>query len=405
MPSDKTQQEPLEKYFDDDEELFDFSKTDPVKVDGKDDKKDDKPKDEKPKDDKNKKDGDDKDDDDKDDKDDKDLKDDPFKDFDGVDRKKEGNKEGKKDEGNKDKNKKGDETGDTDGDNEEDDVKFYTSLAHSLKEKGVLSIEIDKDAEIDEDAFFELQDKELEQRVDETIDDFFKGLDNDAKQFIKYKKDGGATNKFLQVYSQPTFKPDLDLTVDTNKHKVIKTYLREIEGLDEEEIDERFEFLKDAARVDKYAKKYHTFFIEKEAHDKKQLLERQAAAKQKAVDDAAEFKKAMIEVLKKDEVAGIPISSKERGKLTDFIISASVKTKGGYRTPFQIRLDKALDNDEETAALAKILMNDFKLPEIEKKGEQKKVHSIRERLEQSKEKKIPSSARVEQAKTLADLIG
>jgi len=396
MALDKTQQkeeQSLEDYFDNDEELFNFEKTDPVKLDGKDDKG----KEEKPKDDNKKKDDDDIDDDDKDDKD---SKDDPFKDFDGVDRKKEATKDKKKDEGKKDT--KDDDTG---GDEEEDDVKFYTSLAHSLKEKGILSIEIDKDAEIDEDGFFDLQDKELEQRVDETIDDFFKGLDNDAKQFIKYKKDGGATHKFLQVYSQPTFKPDLDLTVDSNKHKVIKTYLREIEGLDDEEIDERFEFLKDAARVDKYAKKYHTFFIEKEAHDKKQLLERQAAAKQRSIDEAAAFKKAMIETVKKDEVVGIPISSKERNKLADFIINASTKTKEGYRTPFQIRLDKALDNDEETVALAKILMNDFKLPEIEKKGEQKKVQSIREKLAEAKEKKVPSSARVEQTKSLADLIG
>jgi len=399
----KTQQDDksLETYFDDDEELFNFEKTDPVKLDGKDDKKDDKDKDEKSKNDKKKKDDDDTDDDDE-----KELNDDDdFSEFDNIDRKKEEKDKGKKDEGSKDKGKKDTKDDDSEGDSEEDDVKFYTSLAQSLKEKGIFSIELDKDAEIDEDGFFELQDKELEQRVDETIDDFFKGLDNDAKQFIKYKKDGGATHKFLQVYSQPTFKPDLDLTVDSNKHKVIKTYLREIEGLDDEEVDERFEFLKDAARVDKYAKKYHTFFIEKEAHDKKQLLERQAAVKQKAIDEANEFRKAMTETVKKDEVAGIPITSKERGKLLDSVINASIKTKSGYRTPFQIRLDKALDSDEETLALAKILMNDFKLPEIEKKGEQKKVQSIREKLELAKEKKVPSSAKVEQARTLADLIG
>jgi len=400
MPSktQQTEENSLEDYFDNDDELFDFNKTGPVKVD----EKDDKPKDEKPKDDKSKKGDDDKTDDDEDDKN---VDDDDFSEFDNIDRKKKANKEGKKDEGDKSKDKKDTKDDDTDGDEEEDDVRFYTSLAHSLKEKGIISIDFEKDAEFDEDTFFELQDKELEERTNEAIDEFFKGLDNDAKQFIKYKKDGGATNKFLQVYSQPTFKPDLDLTVDGNKHKVIKTYLREIEGLDDEEVDERFEFLKDAARVDKYAKKYHTYFVEKEAHDKQQLLARQAAAKEKAISDANEFKKAMIEVFKKDEVAGIPIASKERNKLIDFTLNATIKTKIGYRTPFQQRLDKALDNDEETAALAKILMNDFKLPEIEKKGETKKVQSIREKLAVAKEKKTPSSAKVEHARTIADLLG
>src|SRR6188768_38134 len=177
----KTQQDDksLETYFDDDEELFNFEKTDPVKLDGKDDKKDDKDKDEKSKNDKKKKDDDDTDDDDE-----KELNDDDdFSEFDNIDRKKEEKDKGKKDEGSKDKGKKDTKDDDSEGDSEEDDVKFYTSLAQSLKEKGIFSIELDKDAEIDEDGFFELQDKELEQRVDETIDDFFKGLDNDAKQF------------------------------------------------------------------------------------------------------------------------------------------------------------------------------------------------------------------------------
>jgi len=323
-----------------------------------------------------------------------------------------GDKKPAKKDGEKKADEESGEEPDDEDEKKEDDIQFYTNLTKELKKKGILSsIEVTDKDEIDEDRFFELQDEELDARLNEEIETIFKGIgaDPEATALVKHLKNGGKTRDFIKVYGQPTFKEDLDLTVEKNQKNVITTYLREVEGLDEEELEERMEFLKDTAKKEKYAKRYHNYFVEKEKEAKANLQTTTLRNKQKAIDQAKKFKTDIEEFINNnEEAAGIPIPVKDRKKLIPFMTDASVKTEKGFRTPLQIKIDALYNSDEKLVAFASLLMNDFKLSGVKETGKKEEVKKIREVLERNKDsRRVPSSAHtrsLSNGKTIADLL-
>lgn len=270
---------------------------------------------------------------------------------------------------------------------DEDDKIFYTNLYKTLKEKKILtSVEVDDDVEIDEDKFIEIQEQELEARLEEAIDELEEKLDRDARDFMEFKKNGGNTQNFLKVYSQVTFPEDMDLTIEKNKDKVLKHALKVIENLDDEDLEERLEFINENQnRKDKFTKKYHTAIVEKVKTEKEELLENQQKAREKAKLADDKFKLQIKEKLEKnEEILGFSITKNDKSKIFNNLTKADIKEGKQFRTKFQVDLSNALKDNDQLIALAKILDSGFKFTDFIKKGAETKVQKIREKLDTSK---------------------
>ena len=129
--------------------------------------------------------------------------------------------------------------------NPDEEVQFFTTLAKTLTEKGIFqNVEIKDGDIIDGEKLIELQDQEIEARLEETFESFFQEMDEDGIAFLKYKKAGGDTRTFLNAYSQSLELPTSDLSTEEGQEKMLRYYYKNIEKLDAEDVDDRIEWAK-----------------------------------------------------------------------------------------------------------------------------------------------------------------
>lgn len=290
----------------------------------------------------------------------------------------------------------------------EEEVKFYTTLATELKEKNIFqTVDIPKDAKITEEQFFELQDTEIENRVEETIADFMQEIgEGDGAAFIKFKKAGGKTSEFFSVYAQSAEIPDVDLKEEAGQDAFLKFYYRNVEELDEDDILDKLEWLKESGKKAKLAEKYHAKVIE--ADDKrKAALQVKAEADLKKTEDN---KKAFITEVKtiletNDQIGVFSITKNDKKELGDYITKPTVKINGGrYMTQLQADINKvfAKENREKLLILAKLLKNDFDVSDLVKDVKTKVTKETRSTLQSQKGGLRPSSSTTSKNRSLTD---
>lgn len=305
-------------------------------------------------------------------------------------------------------------TGKGDEPEEQDDKAFYTTLTKELKEKGVFSnIEFKDDDEIDEDRFFELQEEEVDKRVDEVFESFTSELPQDAKDFIKFLRSGGDTNQFLSTYATSSRLPnDLDLD-DTkvglkNANTVLRYYYKEVEQLDDEkdengesDIDAKLEWVKDRGKTLDYAKKYYKQINDADLKQKEALLKRQED-KQVADKKRAEALRGNLEkVINKGEGEGDVVFSTKDASLINMITKPTIKVAPNrFITEFQSKLSEIMQDEKKMLSLAKILKDEFKVGEGTKKKVNKEVITeVKNSLKDAKSKirTTGGSSKVEKA--------
>jgi hypothetical protein len=286
---------------------------------------------------------------------------------------------------------------------------IFKDLTLDLKDKGVFSEDILKDLgeeDITEEKFFELQEKEIELRVDETFEAFFEEMDEDAKSFLKFKKEGGNTYEFLnhliQKSSVSTIE-DIETESDFVKETFLRNYYKTTEGLDDSEIEDKLEFLKEKGKIDVYATK----FFEKEKLNatkrEQELLSKQEEIKNQQELKKKEQLKEVVEVLSSNkEIKNFKITSEDKATLANFIYKPTVKTgKNQYISEFQKKLTEAFADKEKLILIAKLLKSDFNTTDLVEKGKKeltKEVKKSLSRLSQGKDLSTSNTGK----KSLAD---
>lgn len=264
------------------------------------------------------------------------------------------------------------ETEEGEGDDKDDDAKFFSTLAQEMKEKGVFqSVEIEKDKEYTEEEFFELHDKEIEARVEETFEAFFEGLDQDAIDFLKHKKAGGNTADFFATYSTGL---DIEKFDEENPEHVkasLNYYLRTVEKIDDEELQDRLTFIKDSGKEKTYAKKYYKLIKDAEEEQREALKEATAKADAAKVEKAKQFQTEFSQVLEKtDAVGDFSISKAEKKELENYINKQTVKVgKNKFIPQLHIDLAKILKAEKEEdkknlILLSKLVKNNFDVKDL-----------------------------------------
>lgn len=212
-------------------------------------------------------------------------------------------------------------------DDEETEDEVYDALALELVDEGVFAtIELPKGEKVTRDKFFVHLNEEIDARVEETITALIKDMDDEGKAFIKFKQNGGDTRQFLNQYGGSLGLEELDEDKPEQVSRVLEYYLRTYEKLDDEELAERLEYIKNGGKEKANAKRWYATISKDDKERKDAVIKIQ----QKAFDDrkkqAEDFADAIEDTLSKTEkIKGFAISKGERKTIAAFINKASVK--------------------------------------------------------------------------------
>lgn len=273
----------------------------------------------------------------------------------------------------------------------------YQDLYAEMKEGGIFQADLEEGVELDREKFIELQDSEIEARVDEALEGFMKELDEDGAAFLKFKKEGGSTADFLKIYGATSELPEGDLDDEAYQEKVSRYYYKNVEGLDPEDVDDRIEWLKTGGKLEKYATKIDGDLKERDRKAKEDL-QAQAKADAKAAEaKRKEFINSVQETLDNtDEIDNFKFSPTEKKELHSFITKPSVKIGTNlYVTPFQQKLRTALADKEKMLILAKLLSNDFDVSDVVAAKTTAQTKKVKDDLQRKKTVAPKSSGKTE----------
>lgn len=296
-----------------------------------------------------------------------------------------------------------------DDDDDEGDKKFFTQLSKEFKEKGVFTkVEFAENEEIDEEKFFELHETEIDNRADERVAEVISELGDDGKAWYEFIKAGGNSADFFRTYNQAYSLPVLDMEKEADQDAALSFYLRNYEQLDEEDIKDRLDWLKESGKKQKQAQKVYDKLKEEAETLKQKLIEDQANAK-KELEKKREKLAADIKALtaKVTQVNDYTFSTESKKVLSDYITKPTVKIgNNGYISKFQDDLNSLIKSEDKTKLLllAELIRSNFDFSSIEKTKQTKVVDKIKSNLSESRSTKL-SSVSNSKNRSLADYFG
>jgi hypothetical protein len=290
----------------------------------------------------------------------------------------------------------------------DNNTSIFKDFYDDLKQAGIFkhtNIEEQNLENMDSTKFLELQSEEYEKEVSERIKNWAKEeLDEDARAFIKFKREGGSTADFFNIYREVSDIPEGDLEDESYQDEVIR-YQLELEGWDNDEIEDRLEYLKESGKKLVQAKKYEAKIKEQREEEKKRLLEETERQNKSRALQEESYKKEIKDVLDNtDEIKGFKITPQEKYTILNMLTKKDYKTPNKtFVTGFQKKLAEVFQDSEKTILLAKLLNNDFDFSQFEKKVIDKKTKEIKTNLEQRRDLKSPNfGSSLSGKKSLAD---
>lgn len=262
----------------------------------------------------------------------------------------------------------------------------YSSVYKLLKEKGIISVNVEDETEFNEETFADVIEQEIEAGLDETIKAFMNDLDDDGKAFLKFKKEGGDTKQFFKFYSEVSQIPTPTIGDSKSEEKFLKYYYKAYEDLDDEDIEDKIEFLKETGKLTKYAQKYHENVEDEIEQNREEAIKKQ----QQYQLQQEEHKKQYVKELKGliddvDNIKDWSITQKDKKVLHGYMTRASVKvSENQYLTQFQNDLQQVFKDKEKTILLAKIIGNDFDLTDLKEKAKTEMIRETKSKLTSSK---------------------
>lgn len=283
---------------------------------------------------------------------------------------------------------------------------IYSDVYKDLREHGIFKhVELEEGEDLDAEKFLELQEEEYETEISERLQAWAsEELDEDAKSFIKFKREGGNTEDFFELLKTKSGLPEGDLADEKYQDEVIRYQLAK-EGWDADEIEDRLEYLTEAGRKDRAAVKYEEKIEKERVKEKQKLLnqaqERKQFDKQQEETFKASIKSSLEEV---DEVNGFSIPQRDKNKIYNFLTKKEHKISDSRSiTGFQKKLAEVFQDTEKMILLAKLVESDFDMSDFEKKVITKKTRKVKSNLEQRKGLRSNNSGSSLEGGSLADL--
>ena len=275
------------------------------------------------------------------------------------------------------------------------------STLNFLKDKGLASFELEEGEELTEEMAEDLLEDSYENTIEERIAAKLQSLPNDAKNMITFVLKGGTMNQYLEQVTDNTIDidEDIDLTSEKNQEKVMRAVL-ELEGEDEEDIEERIEYFKDKGTLASNAERKLKKYLEDKASAEQASIQQQNRARENAKKQERENKRAFASYLSEQkEIQGLPVPRKAKNELPSYLYDKTVELEnGGKITPMQKALFYDLPKNQAAYAQLAILLQNlnsdgtFNFDSITKKAETTVVREVKEKMRRTDTSKGTSSA-------------
>jgi hypothetical protein len=286
----------------------------------------------------------------------------------------------------KNKDKKIEEEFNSDSDDEDDEeVNPLKVFASELAEKRLLNLPEDWDG--DEDALFEAYENTVEDRALQMVKQAYKVDDPKVDGVLKFLKNGGDINEYISTYEQTNW-VDVNIEDEDNATALVKNYLLNVKGLDEEESEELVEGYKEKGKLFNQASKIQSELQSFRETQQQKLIESQEEYMKLQREQYVKTVSKIREVIKSGKSNNVVIAKNEKSNFEDFIFSPlDIKNdKGdvvGNSTGFKKVLNEYLSDPEKMVALA------YKLYEgLSDKSDKIEVESrVKSRLAETLKKK------------------
>lgn len=263
------------------------------------------------------------------------------------------------------------------------DGSVYNDFFNDLKEHGIFkNVDIEDGEELTPEKLFELHQAEYEAEVDNRLEAFGNRLGDDGKHFIEFIKRGGRTQDYLdQIQS---FSVDLEGDLDDEDYQDhIIAHKMQQDGRDQDEIEERLEYLHEKGKKKQVAEKALQAVKQAVKQRKDDMLAKAQAHQQQLINSKREYIQGLREAIEDvDTINGIKIHDKQKEHLIDFLTKdAYVAKDGSHVTAFQKKLHEVFQDPHKSILMAKMLSSDFDFSDYAKSIESKTTKKIKSNLE------------------------
>lgn len=273
-------------------------------------------------------------------------------------------------------------------DEDPEDMSEIGVLAKHLKDEGVIEFD-DEEFEDTEEGLVNVVKKQIKKGVD----DYKENLDPLAKQFLDFIEDGGDPQHFTKAYSTVDF-ARIDRAALKGKGELQKQLVAELmrrEGYNREEIVEEIQDLLNGNVLQGRASRSLRKLQEMQQKERATLLKTQKEnAAQKAEQQETFLSNLRENIDTKEEIAGFPISKKQKTAFYNYITKPDRKTG-----KTKLVMDSEADKDAQLK-MAWLYFNDFNFEKVEKKARSKATSNLRANLERASgvsRKKLKSKSR------------
>ena len=217
-------------------------------------------------------------------------------------------------------------------DPEKKKVSKTSSAISSLIEKGVL-LPFDEDKDISDytdeevteliETNFETRKEELKNQVST---EFFEALPAELQNAMSYVANGGTDlGGFLSKVSSDISVSEM--SPDKDADAILRKYLNDTEFGTSDEVSEQIQEWKDLGVLKKKAQSFHPKLVAKQKAKRDKDIADAEAEKNKTAEFANAYKTSVIEVLQKDDLNGIPLTSEMRNSLAQGLLTSSYDSK------------------------------------------------------------------------------
>tara|TARA_R110002020_G_scaffold455368_1_gene671461 strand:- start:83 stop:1258 length:1176 start_codon:yes stop_codon:yes gene_type:complete len=271
---------------------------------------------------------------------------------------------------------------------EEEELSQIGVLANHLKEEGVIEFD-DEEFEDSEDGLA----KVVKNQIKKGVSEYKENLDPVAQQFLEFIEDGGDPQHFTKAYATVDFSriDNNNLKGKSDLQKQIVAELMRREGYNREEIVDEIQDLLNgnvlAGRANRSLRKLQGI-QKKERAELLETQKKQAVVKQEKQETFLTELRENIDG--KEDIAGFPISKKQKKSFYDYITKPDRKTG-----KTKLVMDSEADKDSQLK-MAWLYFNNFDFGKVEKKARTKAASNLRANLERASgisRKKLKSKSR------------
>lgn len=291
-------------------------------------------------------------------------------------------------------------------DNEEEQVVTGNiAILQSMKEKGLLTYELEEGEELTDELASELIEDKWDDSINSAVEETMKELPDSVKELVKYAINGGNPDELIaKMVSKPTNSIDekTDISNVDNQKAVVRAARKE-KGEDDETVEAYIQFLEESGKLDSIAKKEFDTVVESKKQFTKQQAILQAERRTAQKIKQREFKKDLTTLISSGE-SGVKLSRQEQKEMPDYIAEPTVQLENGNKiSQLQSDIFKALNDKNKTVLLAKVLKSDFDFTDFIADAKTQQARVVKGTIDNNRSNKRSRSSQPKR-KSLADML-